>query len=228
MRVNPGKGLTLKHFKHPAAVVATVAIVVTLGGGAAAYASGLISGSQIKNHSIPAKKLTAAAIASLKGARGPAGPSQSYQNLEINNLDIGADGDHAVRLTSVTLPGPASYLVSATGSFFPSSGKSSDTCDGAVQLDLDDYPGAYNGITYNEAGASMDASGNYLDGTYSVTQLITMPSGSHKLSIDAFMFDGTTVCTAYGNALTATLVGQAIDQLSHRKATAAAPVGPPR
>src|SRR5262249_40060248 len=35
---------------------------------------GLIPGSQIKNHSIPAKKLTKSAIKSLRGRRGPAGP----------------------------------------------------------------------------------------------------------------------------------------------------------
>ena len=64
--------------RHPATVIAAVALVVSLGGGAAAYASGLISGSQIKNHSIPAKKLTRSAIVSLRGKRGlrgPAGPA---------------------------------------------------------------------------------------------------------------------------------------------------------
>lgn len=35
----------------------------------------LISGSQIRNHSIPAAKLTAAAVAVLHGHRGPAGPA---------------------------------------------------------------------------------------------------------------------------------------------------------
>jgi hypothetical protein len=60
--------------KHPATAIAALALFVALGGGAAAYASGLISGSQIKNHSIPAKKLTAAAVKSLRGKRGPAGP----------------------------------------------------------------------------------------------------------------------------------------------------------
>jgi hypothetical protein len=59
--------------RRPVTVVAALALVVALGGGGAAYASGLISGSQIKNHSIPAKKLTRTAIKSLQGARGPAG-----------------------------------------------------------------------------------------------------------------------------------------------------------
>jgi hypothetical protein len=49
-------------------------LFVAVGGGTAAYASGLIDGSQIQNHSISAKKLTRSAISSLHGERGPAGP----------------------------------------------------------------------------------------------------------------------------------------------------------
>lgn len=64
----------MRFLKHPATVIASVALFVAVGGGTAAYASGLISGSQIKNHSIPAKKLTKSAIKSLRGKRGPAGP----------------------------------------------------------------------------------------------------------------------------------------------------------
>ena len=62
----------MKGLRHPATVIATLALFVALGGGAA-MASGLISGSQIVNHSIPAKKLTKKAIASLHGQRGPRG-----------------------------------------------------------------------------------------------------------------------------------------------------------
>ena len=64
--------------RHPATAIAALALFVALGGGAAAYASGLISGSQIKNHSIAEKKLTKSAITALRGqrgARGPAGPT---------------------------------------------------------------------------------------------------------------------------------------------------------
>lgn len=65
----------MKHLKHPATIIAAVALFIAFGGGAAAYASGLINGSQIKNHSIAAKKLTKSAIKSLHGQRGPAGPA---------------------------------------------------------------------------------------------------------------------------------------------------------
>jgi hypothetical protein len=68
----PGKGSIVKHLKHPATVIAALALFVALGGGA--WASALISGSKIKNHSIPAKKLTRSVIKSLRGKRGPSGP----------------------------------------------------------------------------------------------------------------------------------------------------------
>jgi hypothetical protein len=63
----------VKHLKHPATIIAAVALFIALGGGAAAYASGLISGSQITNHSIAEKKLTKKAIKALRGQRGRRG-----------------------------------------------------------------------------------------------------------------------------------------------------------
>jgi len=66
----------MKHLKHPATLIAALALFVALGGGA--WASTLMSGAQIRNHSIAAKKLTKHAILSLRGrrgARGPAGPA---------------------------------------------------------------------------------------------------------------------------------------------------------
>jgi hypothetical protein len=62
----------MRHLKHPATVIATVALFAALSGGA--IAGTVISGNQIKNHSIPAKKLTASAVRQLSGHRGPAGP----------------------------------------------------------------------------------------------------------------------------------------------------------
>jgi len=55
----------------PALVISMIALFVALGG--TAYASGLISGAQIKNHTIAKKKLTKSAILSLRGQRGPRG-----------------------------------------------------------------------------------------------------------------------------------------------------------
>jgi hypothetical protein len=58
--------------KHPATVIALLALFVALGGSALA-ASALIDGHSIKNRSIPAKKLTRSAVVTLHGLRGPRG-----------------------------------------------------------------------------------------------------------------------------------------------------------
>lgn len=62
----------MKHLRHPATIVAALALFVALTGGA--YASGLMSGSHLRNHSVAEKKLTRSAIRALRGHRGPAGP----------------------------------------------------------------------------------------------------------------------------------------------------------
>jgi hypothetical protein len=54
-------------------VVSLIALFGALGG--TAYASELISGSQIKNRSISEEKLTSVAIRALRGQRGPTGPA---------------------------------------------------------------------------------------------------------------------------------------------------------
>lgn len=55
----------------PALLVASLALFVALGSGA--YAAVSIDGHSIKNRSIPGNKLTKAAVASLRGQRGPQG-----------------------------------------------------------------------------------------------------------------------------------------------------------
>ena len=62
-----------KHLRHPATIIAALALFVALGGGAA-WAGGLIPGARIKNHSIPTRKLTKRAIKALRGLPGSAGP----------------------------------------------------------------------------------------------------------------------------------------------------------
>ena len=64
--------MRLKALKHPATIIALIALFVALGGGKA-VASGLISGAKIVAHSIPQSKLTPKAVASLRGQRGPTG-----------------------------------------------------------------------------------------------------------------------------------------------------------
>jgi hypothetical protein len=59
----------------PATVISVVALFVSLGSGA--YAATSIDGHTIKNHSIPANKLTRSAITALHGARGARGATGS-------------------------------------------------------------------------------------------------------------------------------------------------------
>ena len=62
----------MKRLNQPSTVIAALAMFVALGSGSA-LAGGLISGKTIANHSIAERKLTAGAIAHLRGQRGPAG-----------------------------------------------------------------------------------------------------------------------------------------------------------
>lgn len=75
----------------PAFVLAVVALFLGLSGGAA-LGSGLISGKRIANHSIPEKKLTAAAVKSLQGQQGPTG-AQGPPGAVGAQGPVGAKGD---------------------------------------------------------------------------------------------------------------------------------------
>lgn len=70
--------------------IALLALFLALGGGTALAASGFINGSRIKPNSIPKNRLTKAAIAGLKGARGPKGDPGAVG-------PTGAKGDAGIR-----------------------------------------------------------------------------------------------------------------------------------
>lgn len=98
-------------FRHPATVIASLALFVALGGGAA-FASGLISGTKIVNHSIAEKKLTAAAIKGLRGQRGPAGAqgptgASGAQGIPGPKGDTGATGPSSA--TSASFPAGTNF-----------------------------------------------------------------------------------------------------------------------
>lgn len=108
-----------KGLRHPATIIAALALFVALGAGAA-YASGLISGSQIKNHSIPAKKLTKSAIKFLRGQRGPAGATgpqgpQGPTGLQGPKGATGPQGPGAISF-SATIPVDSSFHTLQTAS----------------------------------------------------------------------------------------------------------------
>ena len=102
---------TVNGLKHPATIIALLALFSALGGGAA-LASGLISGRQIANHSIPEWKLTPRAVRNLQGGpratgpqgpagpRGPRGPSAANALARASGL-VAWTSDPALLSTSI-------------------------------------------------------------------------------------------------------------------------------
>jgi hypothetical protein len=89
----------MKGLRHPATVVAAVALFVALGGTSLAAAS-FINGKHIKPHSIPTNRLTKKAIKALHGAKGPQG-AQGVQGVP------GVQGIQGLQGT----PGMSNYTV---------------------------------------------------------------------------------------------------------------------
>jgi hypothetical protein len=78
----------VKHFKHPATIIATVALLVALTGTAGATIRAMIDGSQIKNGTISQSKLTASAvkgISSLQSVTGAESTSIGKQGPAKHN-----------------------------------------------------------------------------------------------------------------------------------------------
>jgi hypothetical protein len=71
----------MKRLPSPAMAVALVALGVALGGTGVAATSGLITGADIKNHSVSLNDLTYSAIKQLRGRRGPPGPAGKSVSL---------------------------------------------------------------------------------------------------------------------------------------------------
>src|SRR5205085_611612 len=67
------EGSILKRTPGGAIVIAIVALFVALSGAAVAGTTGLVSGAQIKDHSITFSKLSLSAVARLHGLKGPKG-----------------------------------------------------------------------------------------------------------------------------------------------------------
>jgi hypothetical protein len=75
----------VKLLKHPATIVATIALFVALSGAAGAAVTGLISGSQIKNGSIPVNKLSASAVSALRSVGGAANSNSNVKHTCVLN-----------------------------------------------------------------------------------------------------------------------------------------------
>ena len=160
----------MKRLTHPATVIAAAALFVALGGGAAAYASGLISGSQIKNHSIPAKKLTKSAVKSLRGRRGPAGAKGATGPQGPGGQIVTYDAKASASPTTTTLGTFLGDTISASCSI-PSAGQAQlnlflQTASGGWNVD-------YSTVTDTNGNTLADAaSANAPAGTYSAAKRV--------------------------------------------------------
>jgi len=107
-------GTPSKAWKHPATIIASLALFVALSGGTALAGglSGLISGKKIVDHSIAEKKLTGKAIAALSG--GGLGDDDSAYTVasSAGQSAVPLPTNKWVTLKSLSLPG-GSYVVMA-------------------------------------------------------------------------------------------------------------------
>jgi hypothetical protein len=160
----------VKRLTHPATIIATAAFFLALGGGAAAYASGLISGSQIKNRSIPAKKLTKSAIKSLRGRRGPAGAKGPTGPQGPGGQIVTYDANASASPTTKTLGTFLGDTISASCSI-PAAGQAQlnvflQTASGGWDVD-------YSVVEDTNGTAHADAAGaNAPAGTYSAAKRV--------------------------------------------------------
>jgi hypothetical protein len=218
----------MKHLKHPATAIAAVALFLAVGGGAAAYASGMISGSQIKNHSIATKKLTAGAIKSLRGMRGPAGPAgptgatgaagpQGLQGIQGIQGPVGPSSASSTFVTSginfgttqTTLASLAlsagSYVVMAQTTVSDSSANEDTVCH------LTDSHALTIGQSYTSTDVTNDAQ-------QSLSIMAPLTSTGSTVDIDCFSNDAGS--TAYDTHLVAIKVGSVTGTLGHLSARA--------
>ena len=115
--------------KHPATIIAAIALFAALGGGA--FAAVIIDGSHIKNHSIAKKKLTAAAVTSLQGH-----PGDTYEVKQNGDSATQAAGA-VLTLTLPNLPAGA-YSIFGKGSIAPyDANSSSSSCTLTAESDTD-------------------------------------------------------------------------------------------
>ena len=193
----------MKSLKHPATILAAVALFVALGGGAA-MASGLVSGSQIKNHSIAAKKLTKSAIKSLHGQRGPQGLPGATGATGPQGATGATGPQGATGATGATGPqgpaGPSNILtwnttVATTGASFAAANTVTLATVGPFTLTGYCYLSsgqtlAETDITTSQDGASLqDPAGNNPSGDFNIA--------TGALKVDFAVGDATTKSTNF-------------------------------
>jgi hypothetical protein len=218
-----------RFWPSPAMVIAVIALFVALTGTAVATTSALITGKQIKNSSITGadvknRSLTPrdfrGSVRGPRGFRGPAGPqgaqgiqgpkgdkgdtgdigpSRTDQNRSDGNTEVSLTCTPMTQLTALTLSGPATYLVSASGSFY-----TEGTAPIQAIANVDLYRDAAQ-LVHSEVGVEKTTAG-YLAGMYGITRLVNVTGATATISLRSCRRSGAGVPTAFGNTMTATLV----------------------
>ena len=211
--------------------IALLALFLALGGTTYAASTALIgkntvASPQVVNGSLQTKDLSKKARKALKGnrglqgaqgapgtagaagpkgatgAQGPIGPSVTYQNRVAANLTISTSAGTPTTVNSLVLPGPATYLVTASASMFDNATAPS-TC------------GIYARITRNgtqvgdhaELGTSHPTASEYIETALSMQRLLAVSGASQTVNVTAYRFLGTGTCTVFNRTLTAIQVG---------------------
>lgn len=218
----------------PAMAVAFVALLAALSGTAVALPgkNGVDSGDirknavnskKVKNNSLlladfkasersklrgPAGAQGAQGPAGPQGPQGPVGPSRSFFNDRTAALTIPESGGGlGTPITTLTLPGPATYLVQATGTI---SRNLPNGDSGAHQVQLRRDDDLLKAVTVTPVKGTTAAA----IASYSLVALVNVPGPSNVVRINGFNQNGGgTTSSANHAGMTATLVGEATGAL---------------
>jgi hypothetical protein len=208
-----------KRFTY-ANIVATLALVFAMSGGALAASKYLITSTKqispkvikkLKGKAGPSGKEGPAGKEGQKGERGELGPSKSYQDQDTSLVIPEPGGGLGTAIDSLTLPA-GTYLVTATGTITRTglsagqgatqevqlrrgpAGKTLAEDERVVELKIECEQGSTGGAT----------------ATYSITRLVKV-TGTETISLNAYdaTSDGTK-STAEDAALTATEVTEGV------------------
>ncbi len=216
-------------------VIAMLALFIALGGTTYAASTALIgkntvSSPQVVNGSLQTKDLSAKARKALKGnrglrgaqgaagaagakgatgAQGPVGPSTAYQDHVAANQTISTTAGSPSTVNSLVLPGPATYLVTASASLFDGATAPS-TCTIFARI-------TRNGTQvgdHAELGTSHPTASEYLESALNVQRLLSVTGSSQTIAVTAYRNLGGGTCTAFNRTLTAIQVGAGNGTLS--------------
>jgi hypothetical protein len=219
--------------------IALLALFIALGGttyAATTLGANTVGSPQVINGSLQTKDLSGKARKALKGnrglrgargaagaagakgatgAQGPMGPSTAYQNHVAANLTLSTSSGSPSTIASLVLPGPATYLVTASASMYDAATAPS-TCT------------IYATITRNgtvvgdhaELGTTHPTASEYIESALNVQRLLSVTGASQTINITAYRYLGTGTCTVFNRTLTAVQVGAGNGTLS---ATTTAP-----